>query len=278
MTPAARASDWVHDELDFAKEHDRDLMPILLQGEKFFGLGPIQFEDLRNGEMPSQQFVMVLRGLVGEGDMLFQMKAHKGQIRSVAYPANNPSMVASAGPEMCVRIWDPGTGSLRREIKRATWPVSFTSSGDSIATGGPGHAVHLWDTASGQLIKKIGGHKKALTSVAISPDGGLLVTGSSDTLEHVWDLHTGALLRTLGGRVKPASPLVIAPTGGLACRADRSWEHPWRRPLGRPYRPKDRIAQRPQRPCPRRDRVVGWTLRCDRRRGSHGADLGREDW
>jgi len=85
MTPAARASDWVHDELDFAKEHDRDLMPILLQGEKFFGLGPIQFEDLRNGEMPSQQFVMVLRGLVGEGDMLFQMKAHKGQIRSVAY-------------------------------------------------------------------------------------------------------------------------------------------------------------------------------------------------
>ena len=62
MTAASNASDWVHDELDLAKEKDRDLMPILLEGNRFFGLGRIQYELLQGGEMPSQQFVKVLRG------------------------------------------------------------------------------------------------------------------------------------------------------------------------------------------------------------------------
>jgi WD40 repeat protein len=213
MTPAADASGPVHDELDFAKGKERDVMPILLEGEPFFGVGRIQCEMPSDKDMPSQLFVKALRALVGEGDQLFEMKAHKGQVRSVAYPAGDSTMVASAGPELCVRIWDPATGNLRREIRNATWPVSFTRFGDKIATGGPGHTVHLWDTKTGELIRTVGQHKKALTSIAISPDGSTVVTGSSDTLEHLWDLKTGDLLRTLGGQVKPASPLVISPDG-----------------------------------------------------------------
>src|SRR3954467_2675661 len=179
MTPASNDSAWVHDEFDLAKEADRDLMPILLDGKKFFGIGKIHCEYLQGGELPSSQFVLVLRGLVGEGELLFEMKAHEGQVRSVAYPASNPSMVASAGPEMCVRIWDPTTGQLLQAIRGATWPVSFSRHGDKIATGGPGHTVHVWDTETGKLIKQVGEHKKALTSVAVSPDGTLLVTGSA---------------------------------------------------------------------------------------------------
>jgi WD40 repeat protein len=213
MTPASNASGWVRDELDRAKEQDRDLMPILLEGKKFFGLGPIHFEQLQRDEMPSPDYLKRLRRLVGEGELLFEMKAHDGHVRSVAYPADNSSMVASAGPEMCVRIWNPRTGELIRKIKDATWPVSFTRLGDIIATGSPHHIVALWDTATGALIKQNGQHKKALTSVAISPDANLLVTGSADTSEHIWSLKTGELVRTLSGRVKPASPLVIAPSG-----------------------------------------------------------------
>ena len=213
MTPAAKASDWVQDEIDYAKEKDRDLMPILLAGTKFFGIGRIQCELLQGGEMPGQQFIKELRGLLGEGEIRFEMKAHAGQVRSVAYPARNPEIVASAGPEMNVRIWSTATGDLRREIKGATWPVSFSKYGDKIATGGPGHTVHLWDAETGELIRQIAKHRKSLTSVALSPDGATLVTGSGDTSEHIWDVQTGELLRTLGGRVKPASPLVIAPDG-----------------------------------------------------------------
>jgi WD40 repeat protein len=213
MTPAANASDWVLEELDYAKANDRDVMPISIDGGKVWGTGRRQAERVQGHELPSAQFIDDVRALIGEGELRFELKVHDGQVRSVAYPAGNPSMVASAGPEMCVRIWNPNTGELLRELRDATWPVSFTKAGDKLATGGPGHTVHLWDTATGELVKTIGQHKKPLTSVAVSPDEKLLVTGSSDTLEHIWDLQSGQLLRTLGGRVKPASPLVISPDG-----------------------------------------------------------------
>lgn len=212
MSAASRTSDNVIDEFDHAKEKNRDLMPISLDGTRFFGLGHIQAELLTSSEMPGPMFMERLHVLVGEGKLLHEMKAHHGQVRSVAYPAKVSSMVASAGPEMCVRIWHPDTGQLRREIRDATWPVAFTKYGEKIATGGPGHTVHLWDTETGELIRKVGQHKKPLTSIAISPDGQYLVTGSSDTMEHVWDMDSGELVRTLTGKVKPASPLVFSPT------------------------------------------------------------------
>ncbi|WP_020524433.1 toll/interleukin-1 receptor domain-containing protein [Catelliglobosispora koreensis] len=213
MSPAGRKSNFVRDEFDYAMEQERDLMPISLSGEKFFGLGPIQFELVQDSALPGDDYVKRLRRLVGEGELQHEMKAHQGHVRSVAYPSGNPALVASAGPEMCVRIWNPGTGELVREIQGATWPVSFSRDGDYIATGGPNHAVHVWNTETGELIKQVGAHKKALTSVAVSPDGSVLVTGSGDTSEHLWDLRTGELIRTLTGRVKPASPLVISPDG-----------------------------------------------------------------
>src|SRR5690606_26246564 len=129
MTPASNASDWVHDELDLAKESNCELLPILLAGDRFFGLGPIHCEMLQGGEMPTELFLKAVRAAIGEGDQKHELKAHQGHVRSVAYPAANSSMVASAGPEMCVRIWHPWTGQLRREIPGATWPVSFSKHG-----------------------------------------------------------------------------------------------------------------------------------------------------
>jgi WD40 repeat protein len=190
MTPAANDSAWVQDEFDLAREHDRELMPILLDGKKFLGIGKIQCEYLQGGEMPSQQFLIALRGLVGEGELLFEMKAHDGHVRSVAYPANNSSMVASAGPEMCVRIWHPATGQLRRELPGATWPVSFTRHGDKIATGGPGHTVHVWNTETGELIKRVGmcitNRAGGIYDLAYSPNGRTLASGHGDGAIRIW--------------------------------------------------------------------------------------------
>jgi WD40 repeat protein len=213
ITPAARESEWVVEELDEAKRQHREILPLLLEGEPMFGVKRVHCERVLDRSMPSDKFVERLRILVGEGDLLHEMKVHHGHVRSVAYPVFNSSLLGSAGPEKVVRIWHPGTGQLRRVIPGATWPVAFTAQGDRVATGGPGNAVHLWDTESGELITTIGTHKKAITSIAISRDGKHLVTGSADTTEQVWDLTTGEFLRALGGRVKPASPLVFSPDG-----------------------------------------------------------------
>jgi WD40 repeat protein len=216
MSPAARDSTSVMDELDFALDQHKEIMPILLAGEKFFGLGRIPVELLTGGEMPTARFVSTLRGLLGEGgELLHEMKAHEGHVISVAFPASEPSMVASADTRKGVRIWNPMTGDLRLELPEAKGPVSFARYGDRIATSGADHAVYLWDTQTGELIKQVGEHTAALTSIALSQDGRYLVTGAggNDRSERIWDVETGELLETLRGRVSPASPLVIAPDG-----------------------------------------------------------------
>jgi WD40 repeat protein len=215
MTPASRESAWVQDELEYARDQGKELMPILLEGAKFFGLGPIQIEILPTREMPTAAFVRALKGLVGEGELRFEMRAHEGHVLSVAYPAAEASIVASAGKEMCVRLWNPATGDLRLELRGASWPVSLSRYGDKIATGGPANTVYIWDTETGELIKTVGEHKAKLTSIALSPDSSLLVTGAggNDRSERVWEVESGELKYTLGGRVRPASPLVIAPDG-----------------------------------------------------------------
>ena len=114
MSAESRASENMIEEFELAKDNHRDLMPISIDGTRFFGVGRIQVEILTKDELPGQAYIKRLRVLVGEGELINEMKAHQGHVRSVAYPAKTPSMVASAGPEMSVRIWHPLTGQLRR--------------------------------------------------------------------------------------------------------------------------------------------------------------------
>jgi WD40 repeat protein len=216
MSPAARESAAVLDELDLALDLHKEVLPILLSGDRLFGIGRRPVELLTGGEMPTARFVADLRGLLGDGDGLrHELKAHEGHVVSVAFPAREPSLVASADTHKGVRIWDPRTGELKLELPEAKGPVSFTRYGDQIATAGADHAVSLWDTRTGELIKQVGEHGAPLLSIALAQDGRYLVTGAGghDRSERIWDVATGELLQTLRGRVAPASPLVLAEDG-----------------------------------------------------------------
>jgi WD40 repeat protein len=224
MSQASRESDWVLSELTWAQQEGKKIMPILLEGRPFLPVVTIEYEDLRTGAMPSPRFVETARAHVtmqerraaetpDEGNLLFEMKAHQGRVLSVAYPAKNAALVASAGPETVVRVWDTATGALRTEIENATWPVSFAPDGSVLASGGLDNAVYLWDPGTGEMLGKVGRHRDNLISIAIAPDGRTLVTGSKDKSECVWDMRTGELVHTLAGRVDPGSPLVFSPDG-----------------------------------------------------------------
>jgi tetratricopeptide (TPR) repeat protein len=56
MTPASDASDWVKRELDRAARR-KPIFPLLLNGEPFFRLSDVQFENVVDGRMPSAAFV-----------------------------------------------------------------------------------------------------------------------------------------------------------------------------------------------------------------------------
>jgi membrane protein YdbS with pleckstrin-like domain len=61
MSPAAEESEWVLEEVRYARSRGIPVLTLLLVGEVLFGLGQLQHEDVSDGRMPSAQFVQRLR-------------------------------------------------------------------------------------------------------------------------------------------------------------------------------------------------------------------------
>lgn len=67
MTPHGERSEWVGREIDQAQLRQRPVLPLLLDGERYFALATEQYEKVAGGIMPSPAFVARLRTLVFGG-------------------------------------------------------------------------------------------------------------------------------------------------------------------------------------------------------------------
>lgn len=61
MSTKSEASEMVENEIDFARSRGKAFVPVLLDGEPFFGLRHLQFTDVRSGELPSADFIETVR-------------------------------------------------------------------------------------------------------------------------------------------------------------------------------------------------------------------------
>jgi WD40 repeat protein len=59
--------------------------------------------------------------------------------------------------------------------------------------------VRLWDPATGRLLRQITGHLGAVQSLAFSPDGKRVTAGCRDARTRVWDVATGERLPQIRG-------------------------------------------------------------------------------
>jgi basic membrane protein A and related proteins len=64
MSPSAESSQWVRREIDEADLKGKPILPLLLEGDRFFRLADLQYEDVSAGTMPGPAFIARLRGLV----------------------------------------------------------------------------------------------------------------------------------------------------------------------------------------------------------------------
>lgn len=91
MTPEAEESPWVAREILRAESKSRPIIPLLLAGEPFFRLADMQYEDVRDGRMPSSGLVAILRKLT-EGGITPAPQTHTPQ------PALQPMVATVPGP------------------------------------------------------------------------------------------------------------------------------------------------------------------------------------
>lgn len=119
-----------------------------------------------------------------------------GWIKTLAFSPDGV-ILASAGRDKMVRMWNPHTGQALGEPLTArrhaseVYAVAFSPDGTVLASAGSEGTVRLWNARTGRGLRKpLTGHSGTVHALAFSPDGTVLAsTGSDGTVRLMGPAH-----------------------------------------------------------------------------------------
>jgi WD40 repeat protein len=133
-----------------------------------------------------------------------QVLSHPGWIYGLAYSPNG-QLLASAGSGSgasgSIRLWNPQTGELVREIFSPTpMPgadtmsgLAFSPDGTLLLTGGYQNVGRIFKVATGELVTTLTGHGNWIWTVGWNAAGTRALTASWDGTIRLWDTPGYAL-------------------------------------------------------------------------------------
>jgi RNA polymerase sigma factor (sigma-70 family) len=146
-------------------------------------------------------------------------------VRAVAFSPDG-TLVAAAGWDKVVRVYEVRTGKLRHLLKGHTGPVNglaFSPDGKVLASASLDKSVRLWGVEKGGELQQLAGHSDWAMSVAFFPDGKSLVSAGKDGTVNVWDVETGKVRTSMKQPGVPIEGVAVSPDGKLI--ASGGWDH-----------------------------------------------------
>ncbi|KAJ5564270.1 hypothetical protein N7513_000512 [Penicillium frequentans] len=159
----------------------------------------------------------------------------QGHLRGVSAVQFSPdcSMIASAGADAAIKVWDTLTGRLIYTFEGHLAGIStlaWSPDGQWIASGSDDKTIRFWNVNTGRAhTKTFVGHHNYVYQIAFAPKGNILVSGSYDEAVFMWDVRRARVMRSLPAHSDPVAGIDVVHDGTLivSCALDglvRVWD------------------------------------------------------
>ena len=163
------------------------------------------------------------------------LEGHTASVRRVVFGPDG-ALLASAGGDGTVRVWEVATGKQVRAISGDygwIYCVSYSPDGKLLSWNDPNGTIRISEAATGKQRCVLTGYSAKVVGVTFSPNGARLASIHRDGTVRVWDIATGKrelvlqaqsgwariLMSNVVGLTKTAPSVVFSPDGAQgACK------------------------------------------------------------